>query len=450
MVIAAQQEGLSGTDAATSRESAIDAAPFGLFQFRIALLCALVAALDGFDTQAIAYVAPSIAEDWGIEKSAFGSIFGAGLLGLTIGAFLFSPLADRFGRRRVILICTAIFGLFALLTARVTTMDELLVYRLLTGIGLGGAMPNLIAITNEYAPRRLKGTLVTLMFCGFPLGSTIGGFVSAPLIERFGWEAVFILGGTLPLLLLPLLFLHLPESANFLALRPSGEARLSAILARIDPGISAREFSARLSSEDQDARKARRFPVIELWRAGRGRTTLLLWAAFFLNLLVMYLLVNWLPSLLRDSGLTLAVAIASTATLNLGGVVGAIVLGRLIDKYQPALVLAVAYGAAAVFILVLAMSTTHMWLLFTGAALAGFGIVGGQIALNALAASAYPTEIRVTGIGWALGVGRIGSIVGPVAGGGLLALGWSNQQLLLTAAAPALLTAVIVFLLRRP
>jgi AAHS family 4-hydroxybenzoate transporter-like MFS transporter len=149
------------------RASAIDGARFGPFQFRIAALCALIAGLDGFDTQAIAYVAPSIGEAWGLDKAAFGPIFGSGLLGLTIGAFLLSPIADRIGRKAVILFCTSVFGLFALLTAKAANMEQLLAYRLLTGIGLGGAMPNLIAITNEYAPSRLKATLVTVMFCGF-------------------------------------------------------------------------------------------------------------------------------------------------------------------------------------------------------------------------------------------------------------------------------------------
>jgi AAHS family 4-hydroxybenzoate transporter-like MFS transporter len=174
--------------------SVIDRARLGPLQLRIAAHCALIAGLDGFDTQAIAYVAPNIAEAWRIESAAFGTVFGAGLLGLTIGALVLGPVADRIGRK-VIMFCTAFFGHFALLTARATSMDQLLVYLLLTGIGLGGAMPNLIALTNEYAPARMKATAVTVMFCGFPLGSTVGGAISAPLIERWGWEAVFVLAG---------------------------------------------------------------------------------------------------------------------------------------------------------------------------------------------------------------------------------------------------------------
>lgn len=429
------------------RASAIDGARFGPFQLRIAALCALIAGLDGFDTQAIAYVAPSIGEAWGLDKAAFGPIFGAGLLGLTIGAFLLSPIADRIGRKAVILFCTSVFGLFALLTARAATMEQLLAYRLLTGIGLGGAMPNLIAITNEYAPSRLKATLVTVMFCGFPLGSTIGGAISAPLIARFGWEAVFVLGGVLPVILLPVLWLALPESARFLAMRQDAEARLGPILTRIDPSLAPSAFIAQVRGEAPD-RTRQHFPVIELFHEGRGRTTVLLWLAFFMNLLVMYFLVNWLPSLLRGLGLPLSIAIISTAVLNLGGVVGAIVLGRLIDKREPALILGLAYASSALFIVMVAYAGANVALLLAGAALAGFGVVGGQIGLNAVAASTYPTAVRATGVGWALGVGRIGSIVGPVAGGALLSLGWTSQQLILTAVIPALIAAVAVFLLR--
>jgi len=323
----------------------------------------------------------------------------------------------------------------------------LLFYRLLTGIGLGGAMPNLIAITNEYAPVRLKATLVTIMFCGFPLGSTIGGLVSAPLIARFGWESVFVCGGILPLILIPILWIAMPESARFLAMKADGEKKLARILRRIDPKLNPADFIAQIRGE-ADTGAARKFPIFELFRGRRAPTTFLLWLAFFMNLLVMYFLVNWLPSLLRGLGLSLEIAIASTAILNLGGVVGAIMLGRLIDKFEPAIVLGLAYLASVGFILIIAYSGTNVALLLAGAAAAGFGIVGGQIGLNAVAASTYPGAIRSTGVGWALGVGRIGSILGPVAGGALLGFGWSSQQLLLTAMGPAVIAAVAVFLLR--
>lgn len=384
-------------------------------QIRAAGLCALVAMLDGFDTQAIAYVAPSILEAWNLKVAALGPVFSVGLLGLMIGAFVFSPLADRYGRKSVILVSVLTFSVFALLTAQAQSLGELEVFRLLTGLGLGGAMPNIIALTSEHAPPTSRSTLVTAMFCGFPLGATLGGFVSPPLIHTHGWQSVFVLGGLMPLALWPVLLLWLPESV------------------RTDDG-------ARMSDQ--------RFPVFELFAEGRARRTGLVWVAFFMNLLVIYFLTNWLPSLLRTSGVPLSTAIWSTALLNLGGAAGGCLLGRLLDRRNPYLVLGAAYVGAAACIVAIATSGSGPWLLLF-ALLAGFGVSGAQIGLNAVTAASYPTAIRATGIGWALGVGRVGSIVGPAAGGLLLGAGWSTHGLLLAAVVPALTASAAVFALSR-
>ncbi|MDQ8028470.1 MAG: MFS transporter [Brevundimonas sp.] len=423
----------------------IDRAKFGPLQFGVTALCFIIAMLDGFDTQSIAFVAPKIAEDWGLAPSAFGPIFAIGLLGLTVGAFTLSPAADKFGRKTVILISTFIFGLFALLTAFATSMNELLIYRFITGIGLGAAMPNIIALTSEYGPARLRATLVTVMFCGFPLGSTIGGLVSTWLIAEFDWHSVFVVGGVLPLLLLPVLWFMLPESVRFMVAKGAPESKIAPIVHKIDPNASVSEFIDGLKHEQSTAAKG--FSVFQLFREGRAPTTLLLWVAFFMNLLVMYFLVNWLPTLLKGAGLPLSLAILSTATLNLGGVVGAIVLGRMIDKISPYVVLGTAYAASAAFIALLAFGGTNLTVLLAGAALSGFGVVGAQIGCNALTAAVYPTAIRATGVGWALGVGRIGAIVGPLVGGMLLAQAWSPQSLILLAVVPAVIASIAVFTL---
>lgn len=426
---------------------AADRAAFGPLQLRVTLLCAIVAMLDGFDTQSIAYVAPRIAEDWGLKASEFGPIFAAGLFGLMAGAFLLSPAADRWGRKKVILLSTSIFGLFALLTAWATSMNELLAYRFITGVGLGAAMPNIIALTSEYAPQRLRATLVTVMFCGFPLGSTLGGLVSSWLIAHFDWHSVFVLGGVLPLLLLPLLAALLPESLRYLAASGAAPARYEPIVRSAYPGEDPATVMAGLRGEAAGVQSG--FSVFELFRHGRLPTTLLLWLAFFMNLLVMYFLVNWLPTLLKSAGLPLEKAILSTAMLNLGGVVGALALGRLIDRFSAYTVLGAAYAASAGFIALIAFSGQNLTGLLAGAALSGFGVVGAQIGCNALAAAIYPTHIRATGVGWALGVGRIGAIVGPLAGGALLAAAWTPSSIILVAAVPAVLAAVAVVLLGR-
>jgi len=423
----------------------IEQARFGRFQLLILVLCAWIALLDGFDTQAIAYVAPVIAEQWGIAMAGFGPIFGAGLVGLTIGAFVLSPAADRFGRKGVILLSVLVFGIFALVTARAAMLNELLVYRFLTGLGLGGAMPNIIALTSEYAPKRMRALLIGIMFCGFPLGSTIGGLISAPLIGAFGWTSVFVVGGILPLVTLLALLIWLPESIRYLMTRGVADDRITKLLVKLDPTLSRTTVPRYVMHGPQTSG----FPVTKLFQEGRASMTALLWIAFFMNLLVMYFLVNWMPSLLKATGLPLNIAILSTAVLNAGGVVGAIVLGRFVDRLDPYLVLGGAYLASALFIAGIAFGSTNVWTLMISTFLAGFGVVGAQIGMNALAAGVYPTAIRATGVGWALGVGRIGSIIGPVAGGVLLGFGWNAQSIVLTAAVPAMLAGLAVIALRR-
>lgn len=380
------------------------------------MLCALVAACDGFDTQAIAFVAPAISKQWGVPPPQFGAIFSAGLVGLALGAFLFGSLADRVGRKSVILLCVALFGISSILTTLSSGMVELAIWRILTGLGLGGVLPNLIATTNEVASTKHKNTLVMLMFCGFPLGATIGGLVSAPLIEAYGWHSVFITGGVLPLALLPLLYLYLPKSSGPVDLPP-------------EVGVGA------LPANN----------IAQLFLDGRALPTLLLWTAFFSNLLVMYFLVNWLPSLLSIAGSSLSVATLSTALLNLGGIFGAILLSRVINSRHALLMLSCAYGVAAVALLLIALADGNIPMLLVGAGLAGAVVVGGQIAMNAVTASFYPAQIRATGVGWALGIGRIGSIVGPLLGGLLLGSGWQGTSAVMFAIIPTLVAACALF-----
>ena len=256
---------------------AIEQTRFGSFQVLIVTLCAWIALLDGFDTQSIAYVAPVIAEQWGIPMAGFGPIFGAGLAGLAVGAFILSPVADRFGRKGVILLSVLLFGVFALITARATSLNELLVYRFLTGLGLGGAMPNIIALTSEYAPKRVRAVLIAVMFCGFPLGSTVGGVVSAPLISAFGWQSVFILGGILPLLSLVALGIWLPESIRYLVARGVADGRIAHLLMRLNPTIPQQAGNRYVIHGPS----AVGFPVTKLFQEGRAQMTTLLWVAFF-------------------------------------------------------------------------------------------------------------------------------------------------------------------------
>lgn len=421
----------------------VDRAGLSGLQKGAILLCGLVAILDGFDTQAIAFVAPVIAAQWQLSPSSFGLTFGAGLLGLTIGALVFGPVADVIGRKRVIIASTVWFGVCALATVQAESMTQLAVYRLLTGIGLGGAMPNIIALTAEYSPGRNRATLVTLMFCGFPLGAVLGGAISAPLIGAFGWQSVFVIGGVLPLLLAVVLGRALPESIRYLVGSGAETRRVAAIVSRIDPAHRYDDRDRYVVPEERLAG----VPVKHLFLDGRATGTLLLWVVFFANLLVLYFLINWLPSVLRAAGLPIERAIIATVVLNAGGIVGGLALGRLVDRRGPFVILFASYCLAALSVAAIGAAGTSMSAIVASVFVAGFFVIGTQFCMNALAASAYPTSVRATGVGYALGVGRIGSVLGPVIGGMLLSLGWGTSALFAAAAAPAAVCAAAVALL---
>lgn len=392
-----------------------DSEPLLATQKRVVDLCALVAFFDGLDTQAIAFVAPVLSMQWGIEPKSLGPVFSAGLVGLALGALLFGPLADRFGRKAVILFCVAVFGASSLATTLASNIPELAMWRVVTGLGLGGVLPNLISLTNENAPPRFRNALVMIMFCGFPFGATVGGLITTPLVDAAGWKGIFYLGGTLPLALLPALWLGLPNRA------PTEPA----------------------------ANNVEKGQIRQLFREGRMVPTFLIWLTFFSNLLVMYLLVNWLPSLLSLIGTSLSIATLSTALLNLGGILGALVLSWLISRLDTLLLLGTAYISGALALAVISLASDSVPLLLAASAYAGSVIVGGQIAMNAVTASYYPLSIKSTGVGWALGIGRLGSIIGPLLGGWLLGMGWQGMSVVKATIAPTLIAALAVFALRR-
>jgi AAHS family 4-hydroxybenzoate transporter-like MFS transporter len=420
----------------------IDARPFGPLQIRVVALCAMVVFMDGFDTQAIGYVAPAIVRSWQVDRSVLGPVFAAGLVGLMMGALGFGPVADRFGRKPVLVGCTLWFGVLTLMTAAAWSIESLLVLRWLTGFGLGGAMPNAIALTTEYTPPRIRATTVMVMFCGFSLGAAFGGIAAAGLIDEFGWRSVFVVGGIAPCVAFLPLLLFLPESIRFLAL--SGRHQeLARIVRKIDPAMAWGDGAA-FSAEP---RRSGHFPVRQLFMAGRAPLTLLLWVVFFMSLLDLFFISNWLPTVVHDSGVSLDRAVVITAMFQVGGVVGTFFLGRLFDRFSPFRALAVTYLGASVLILLIGTAGTSFPLLLVTVCAAGFCVIGGQTGANALTANAYPTSIRSTAVGWALGIGRIGSIVGPIVGGVLLSLGWEAKPLFRVAALPVLVAASAAFLI---
>ena len=422
----------------------IDAQPVGGFQLRLLLTCAAVLFLDGFDTTAIGYVAPSLAAEWHLTKGALGPVFSAGLFGLMIGALLFGPLADRIGRRKIIIVSTLAFGIGTLATAFVRDVNTLLVIRFLTGLGLGGAMPNAIALTSEFSPHRRRATMVMVMFCGFSVGAALGGFLAAGLIPHFGWRSVFVVGGAAPLLLVPVLALKLPESVRFLALTGRANARVAQLLAFINPNAKFAPATRFVVHEPELVG----IPVLHLFKAGRTLATLLLWVVFFMSLLDLYFMSNWLPTVLNDLGASVSEAAAIGSMLQVGGVVGTFALGNIIDRFSFR-ALALLYFVAVFAIGAIGQLGHSAAFVTIAIFVAGFCVVGGQIAANALAAGFYPTSVRASGVGWALGIGRIGSIVGPLVGGALMTLKWSTGTVFMAAAAAAMCAALAAFSLSR-
>lgn len=420
----------------------IDGQPVASFQIRLLLLCAAVLFIDGFDTQAIGYVAPDLARDWNLPRGALGPVFSAGLFGLMIGALIFGPVADRIGRKRIIVFSTFAFGLGTLLTIAAQDVYWLIALRFLTGLGLGGAMPNAVALTSEFSPHRRRATMVMTMFVGFSVGAALGGLLAAVLIPAFGWRSIFLVGGIVPILFVPVLAKLLPESIRFLALTGRDDARVAALLARIAPSVTF-PTGTRFGVHEP---KLEGLPVAHLFTESRTATTLLFWVVFFMSLLDLYLLSNWLPTVLNDLGASISVAAAVGAMLQVGGVVGTFTLGQVIDRFSFR-ALALTYLFAAIAVTAIGFSGHSIALVTIAIFCAGFCIVGGQIASNALTATYYPTAMRSTGVGWALGIGRVGSIVGPLIGGIMLSRHVGTETLFMAAAVPALIAGVAAFAL---
>jgi AAHS family 4-hydroxybenzoate transporter-like MFS transporter len=419
----------------------------GGFQMFVFTLCTLIVFLDGFDAQAIGYVAPELSAMLGIEPGALWPVLSSGLVGLMLGALLIAPLADRIGRRPVLLASLAMVGLFSLATAFSSDFNQLLILRFLTGLGLGGSMPNAIALTSEYAPGRRRSLLVMAMFSGFTLGSIVGGLVSAQLVPDYGWRAVFVAGGVAPLVLLVLLLIAMPESIRFLGLDPANRARVARLLKKIDPKAAIAADAPLYVRQPEAARMS----VVHLFTDGRALATLLLWVIFFMSLLDIYLLVNWLRTAMSVAGAPVRTAILIGTVLQVGGLVAVAPLAWSLDRAGARITMALSYLTAAVAIgLIGVFAQSSIPMTFVVVFIAGFGVIGGQTAANALAAASYPTEIRSTGVGWALGVGRVGSIIGPAVAGVLLTMEVSLRDIFLLSAVPALLGALAAALLPSP
>ncbi|WP_426132097.1 MFS transporter [Pseudomonas sp. DWP1b1] len=418
----------------------IDRHPVSHFQLRILVLCFLVAALDGLDTAVGGFIAPVLRDEWGLTAGQLNPLLGAVLLGLMCGAFVAGPLADRFGRKRVLLMSVLIFAGVSVVSSTANDVQTLTVLRFVIGLGLGGALPNAVTLTSEYCPARHRSLMVTLMFCGFTLGSALGGVLVAHWLPMIGWRGVLLVSGLLPLLCLPLLLMGLPESVRFLIARRNVPEQVSRILRRIASFPENVHFHL---GTDQ----AKGSPVGQILRGRLRLGTWMLWGSFFSGFVIIYMMTNWLPTLIKDTGLSLSQAALGSAMFQVGGTLGAIMLGAAMDRLDAWRVLTLAYLGGALMMLAVSQWYQYFPVLVLCITAIGFCISGGQVGANALAAGFYPTTSRATGIAWCHGVGRVGSIGGTLAGGMLLETGMSGIFIWLTL--PALLAAVSVWVMGR-
>ena len=417
----------------SATEAALENQRIGPLQIRVAALCTLIQICDGYDINSVAWAVPSLTHAWNLPGPAFTTAFLWSSIGILVGALSAGPIGDRVGRKPLLLTSVAIFGIASLLSAFSPSLLVLSVLRFFTGLGIGGAFPGAATLTGDYAPQRLRATMIMASFTGAPLGGFVGGQIVAALLPHFGWPVIFVLGGVFPLLLVPVLALWLPESPRFLARRANLSPRQSALLERLDIAAGQREPHA--------VDVARENPIKMLFSRGYALQTVLLWVIFFCSLMNLFLFGYWMPEVLHLIGMTPAGAVFASSLRDLGAIFAVLYLGLLIDRVGPERSLALHYAIGALFIGLISLVAMPYGGLLTVIFFCGMTIIGSQTGANATCGKLYPARMRTSGLGWALGVGRLGGIAAPVLGGYLLSLGMAPTQIFLSACIFAVIAA---------
>ena len=419
----------------------IDGMRFTKTQLLIVTLCALVGLLDGADTQSIGVTAPFIAEMMGMKISAFGPVFAASQLGAALGALTFGSLADRYGRKSMLMVAVATIAIFTLATVHVSSLPVLIVVRFLAGIGLGGATPCFLSMTSDYSPKKQRGTIATIIWASYPLGAALGGFMNGYIIKNFDWHTIFYIGGLMPLLIMLIVLVLMPESVQYLATRGDASARIRKILERMGQHFESGDIQF-----VAEGKKVAGAPVKRLFTDGQSMTTLMLWGVFFMAFATTNMMVMWTPTLLHANGIERAATATVLGFFNLGAFIGMAGAGRLVDKLGPVRSLGTGFVVAVISVAALGGAATA-----TSASVIGFIIglgigVGGAGAI-AVATLLYPAAMRSTGIGWGMGLGRFGQFVSPLVIGALLSSGLPTDQILIAAAAYPGLGLIFLLLL---
>ncbi len=423
-----------------SIESILDHGKVSGLQWLVLLVALVLNMLDGFDVTAMAFTAHSIGEQLAIPPEQLGIVFSVALGGMMIGAMFIAPLSDVVGRRRIVLLSIIVIGLSMLATGFVTSLLQLMIFRLLTGLGVGSLLASLATITAEYTPAKYRSLCVVAVTAGYPLGASLGGFVAAPLLQSSGWQSVFVAGGIATLSMVIIAYFCLPESLQFLIHRrpPRALQTLNRILLR----LNARQLEELpVAAPEKSRDKAN---VLSLLSPERRLRTVQLWLTFFFCFITLYFLMSWLPKLVVLSGLSETQGVYGSASFNGGAVVGILVLGWLSSFVSLSRLISVFLILTAVCMVIFALAAEYLPML-ASLFVVGFFLQGGFCGLYAVAAKAYPVEVRTTGVGWAIGIGRFGAVVGPFAGGILIARGTSIEMNFLLFAIPTLLAGFLAW-----
>lgn len=421
-------------------ENKINESRFNSLHGRVLFWCAFIIVFDGYDLVVYGSSLSAILAEWEITPQEAGSLQSLALFGMMLGALIFGPLADKMGRKKVILFCVAMFSVFTTGIAFINNPTTFGIFRFIAGLGLGGVMPNAVALMTEYSPKKLKSTLVSMMFSGYSVGGVMAAGIGLVIIEPFGWRALFLVGG-IPLLTLPFMYKTLQESPKFLIAHNKME-ELSKIIQKLDPGY---KFDGSHTFV-MDVKEEKGAPIINLFRNNRAFSTVVFWIAFFMCLLMIYGLNTWLPQLMKGAGLEVS-GLTFLLVLNFGAIFGAIFGGQMADRFGPKVILAIFFLGASISLTLLGF-IDNLLVMYILVAIAGATTIGTQIIMNAYISQYYPVEMRSSGLGWALGVGRLGAIAGPMIGGLLMTISLPFYQNFMVFAVPGVIAFIMVILVQ--
>lgn len=418
----------------------IDEAKFTPFHWGVLFWCLMIIIFDGYDLVIYGVALPLLMQEWALSAVQAGLLASTALFGMMFGAMTFGTLSDKLGRKKTIMICVAIFSGFTFLGAFATNPVEFGILRFLAGLGIGGVMPNVVALMTEYAPKRIRSTLVALMFSGYAIGGMTSALLGAWLVPQFGWKIMFYIA-IIPLVALPLIWKFLPESLMYLTNKKEIE-QTRTIVQKISP---SQQLNGDTEFVLKEVTKGDEAPVKALFQQGRMFSTFMFWIAFFMCLLMVYALGSWLPKLMIQAGYSLGASMIFLFALNIGGMIGAIGGGALADRFHIKKVVTIMFICGAAALILLGFNSPQI-VLYTLIAVAGAATIGSQILLYTFVAQYYPSTVRSTGMGWASGIGRIGAIVGPVLTGALLTMNLPHQMNFFAIAIPGVIAALAIFM----